>query len=110
MTRPVGCGGIGSAVFVDLGPRISLGNRSYRSLRDGSLVARIPQAMNCLAAIIQSLRDAPNAELCVVVRSVIYSNILARQLASFFQHRQEARYETSESSSIRCFALLAPGF
>ena len=40
--------------------------------------------MNCLATIIRSLRDAPDAELCLVGRSVIYSNILARQLASFF--------------------------
>ena len=42
MTRPVGCGVIRSAVFVDLGQRTSLGNRSSRSLRGGSLVARIP--------------------------------------------------------------------
>jgi hypothetical protein len=45
-------------------------DRSYRSLRDGSS-RRISQAMNCLATIIQSLRDLTSIRLAADKRPVL---------------------------------------
>src|SRR5258708_40135641 len=56
-TRPVGTARVGlHDIFTAQGRQRSLSTQSHRSLRDGSNF-HLFQAMNCLATIIQSLRD-----------------------------------------------------